>query len=109
MTTAAGVREIAAYADGIGPDWRQVVPIVDDGLGAPTSLVADAHANGLAVHPWTVRAENAFLPPKLRIGADPAAHGDVATLYRALFDAGVDGLFSDFPGLQARARDAFAA
>jgi glycerophosphoryl diester phosphodiesterase len=106
MISAAGLKEIAAYANGVGPEWTLVVPIVDGGLGAPTSLVADAHAAGIAVHPWTVRAENRFLPPKLRIGTDPAAHGDVDAVYRALFAAGVDGLFSDFPGLEAKVRDA---
>jgi glycerophosphoryl diester phosphodiesterase len=105
MVTAVGIREIAAYADGIGPDWKQVIPVIDGGLGAPTRLVADAHAAGLAVHPWTVRAENHFLPPRLQIGTDPAAHGDMDALYRALFAAGVDGLFSDFPGLEAAVRD----
>ena len=105
MVSASGMKAIAAYADGVGPEWRMVVPVVDGGLGPATPLVADAHAAGLAVHPWTVRAENAFLPPKLKIGTDPAAHGDVETLYRAIFAAGVDGLFSDFPGLEAAVRD----
>lgn len=105
MVSAQGMRTIATYADGVGPDWSMVIPTVDGGLGAPTPLVADAHAAGLAVHPWTVRAENHYLPPKLRIGADPAAHGDVDAVYRALFASGVDGLFSDFPGLEAKVRD----
>jgi glycerophosphoryl diester phosphodiesterase len=106
MVTPAGLKAIAAYANGLGPEWKMVVPVVDDGLGAPTDLVRNAHAVGLAVHPWTVRAENAFLPPKLRLGVDPAAHGQVDAVYRALFAAGVDGLFSDFPGLGAKVRDA---
>jgi glycerophosphoryl diester phosphodiesterase len=105
MTSAAGLKTIATYANGVGPEWVMVVPIVDGGLGAPTNLVADAHAAGIAVHPWTVRAENHFLPPRLRVGTDPAAHGDVDAVYRALFAAGVDGLFSDFPGLEAKVRD----
>jgi glycerophosphoryl diester phosphodiesterase len=29
---------------------------------APTSLVRDAHREKLAVHPWTFRRENNFLP-----------------------------------------------
>jgi glycerophosphoryl diester phosphodiesterase len=66
--------------------------------------VTDAHAAGLAVHPWTVRAENVFLPPKLRVGADPSAHGDVNAVYKALYAAGIDGLFSDFPALAVKAR-----
>ncbi|MEI6440270.1 MAG: glycerophosphodiester phosphodiesterase [Alphaproteobacteria bacterium] len=105
MVTAEGLKAISAYANGVGPDWKLVVPIVNDGLGDPTDLVRNAHTVGLAVHPWTVRAENAFLPPKLRLGTDAAAHGMVDTLYRALFATGIDGLFSDFPGLEARVRD----
>jgi glycerophosphoryl diester phosphodiesterase len=104
VKSAAGIKAIAAFAEGLGPEWPLVVPPVDGGLGPATSLVADAHAAGLAVHPWTVRAENAFLPPKLRRGVAPAQHGDVDPVYKALFASGVDGLFSDFPGLAVKAR-----
>ncbi|MBL8770949.1 MAG: glycerophosphodiester phosphodiesterase [Phenylobacterium sp.] len=104
VKSAAGVRAIAAFAEGLGPEWPLVVPIVDGRLGAPTALVADAHAAGLQVHPWTVRAENAFLPPALRQGRDPAGHGDAEALFKALYAAGVDGVFSDFPLLAALAR-----
>jgi len=104
VTSAAGVKAIAAFAEGLGPEWPLVIPIVDGGLGPATSLVADAHAAGLAVHPWTVRAENAFLPLKLRRGTAPADHGDVDAVYSALFASGIDGLFSDFPGLAVKAR-----
>ncbi len=99
------MKAIAAFAEGVGPEWPLVVPVADDALGAPTTLVADAHAAGLAVHPWTVRAENAFLPKTLRQGASLADHGQVAAVYAALFSAGVDGLFSDFPALAVKARD----
>lgn len=109
MTSTAGMKAMAAYADGVGPEWRMVVPVVDGGLGPATTFVADAHAAGMAVHPWTVRAENQFLPPALKRGADPAAHGDVDALYAALFAAGIDGLFSDFPGLEFEARAKFMA
>jgi glycerophosphoryl diester phosphodiesterase len=105
MTSAAGLRSVASYADGLGPDQAMVVKATDAAL-APTSLVADAHAAGLAVHPWTVRAENTFLPPFLKEGDDPKAHGNVTALFAALFKAGVDGLFSDFPGLAVAARNA---
>jgi glycerophosphoryl diester phosphodiesterase len=105
MVTPAGLKAIAAYANGLGPEWPMVLPTAPDGGLAPaTSLVADAHAAGLAVHPWTVRAENMFLPPKLRNGTDPAVHGDVDAVYKGLLAAGVDGLFSDFPALWAKAR-----
>ena len=55
-----GMTRIAAYADGIGP-WIPMV-IADDPAGPrPTGLVARAHAAGLAVHPYTARAD--ALPP----------------------------------------------
>jgi glycerophosphoryl diester phosphodiesterase len=104
VTSTAGIKAIAAFAEGLGPEWPLVIPIVDGGLGRVTSLVADAHAAGLAVHPWTVRAENAFLPARLRKGTAPADHGDVDAVYSALFASGVNGLFSDFPGLAVKAR-----
>jgi len=104
--TPEDLKAIAAFADGLGPEWPLVAPIVDGALGPPTKLVEMAHAAGLAVHPWTVRAENQFLPTKLKRGTAPADHGDAATLCKALYAAGVDGVFSDFPGLAVRARDA---
>jgi glycerophosphoryl diester phosphodiesterase len=104
VKSAAGIKAIAAFAEGLGPEWPLVIPTVDGALGPATSLVADAHAAGLVVHPWTVRAENTFLPPKLRKGTAPGDHGDVDAVYRALFAARVDGLFSDFPGLAVKAR-----
>ena len=103
--TPENLKAIAAFADGLGPEWPLVVPVVDGGLGAPTKLVEMAHAAGLAVHPWTVRMENQFLPPKLRSSDNLRAPGDADTLFKALFAAGVDGVFSDFPGLAVKARD----
>jgi glycerophosphoryl diester phosphodiesterase len=104
VTSAAGIKAIAAFAEGLGPEWPLVVAVADGALGAPTSLVADAHAAGLAVHPWTVRAENAFLPKALQRGANPADHGDFEAVFRALWASGIDGLFSDFPALAVRSR-----
>ena len=69
-----------------------------------SALVADAHAAGLAVHPWTVRAENRYLPATLRKGDDLAAHGDVQAVFKALYAAGVDGVFTDFPKMGVAAR-----
>jgi len=108
LSTAAGLREIATYADGVGPDKNRVIPRTAAGaLGVPTALVADAHALGLLVHPYTFRNENAFLPPALRRGTDPAAYGDAFEEYAAFFAAGVDGLFSDNPDTAVAAREAF--
>ncbi len=106
MATPAGLKAIAAYANGIGPDKKMVLPRTDDGHLAPaTSLVADAHAAGLTVHPWTLRAENYFLPADFQSGADPRAHGDLSAEACAFFKAGVDGIFSDYPGLAVQGRE----
>lgn len=109
LITAQGLKDVAVYADGLGPNWSLVVPNDKQVLLPATDLVKNAHAAGLQVHPWTVRAENYFLPASLRKGdpADPAflaMHGDVAPVFKALYAAGVDGVFSDFPGLAAASR-----
>ncbi len=109
LTSAAGLKDVALYADGLGPEKTQVVPQDADRLLPATTLVKDAHAAGLVVHPWTVRAENNFLPAALRRGDATATDylaqpGDVEAVFKALYAAGVDGVFSDFPGLAAAAR-----
>jgi glycerophosphoryl diester phosphodiesterase len=86
LCTPEGLAGVAGYAAGIGPA-RSLVP----------DVVGPAHAARLLVHTWTVRNENAFLPPHLRRGARDDEHGDVLAEYRALWDAGVDGVFTDQP------------
>ncbi|WP_294076208.1 glycerophosphodiester phosphodiesterase [Sphingomonas sp.] len=102
MTTPDGLKAIAAYAAGIGPD--KAMAIRPDGTVTP--LIADAHAAGLKVHPWTFRAENFFLPGGLRVGILPMAHGQIEAEILRYIDAGVDGFFTDYPyhGVQARAQ-----
>ena len=107
MVTPGGLKDIAGYADGVGPDKTLVIPESDAGLGSPTSLVRDAHGLGLLVHPWTVRAENLFLPKPLRVGVNPNDQGQVEQVYAALYGAGIDGLFSDFPALNFAARNTY--
>ena len=104
MRTPAGLKAIAAYADGIGPEKTLVV----GNDGKVTTLAADAHRAGLKVHPWTMRAENYFLPPADRVGTDPAAHGRLREEIARQLAAGVDGFFTDFPYDGVAARDAFA-
>ncbi|MEC9109240.1 MAG: glycerophosphodiester phosphodiesterase family protein [Pseudomonadota bacterium] len=95
LLTPSGLADVAEYADGIGPYLGHVL----DADGKATALVANAHAAGLAVHPWTLRKENAFLPPALRKGGDAAAPGDLAGLVRMVVAAGADGVFTDDPAL----------
>lgn len=110
LVTPEGLKGVAAYADGLGPEKTMIVPQDKQTLLPATSLVKDAHAAGLLVHPWTVRAENYFLPASLRKGNASAAdylaqRGDASAVLKALYAAGVDGVFSDFPGLAVAARD----
>ncbi|MEU3276947.1 glycerophosphodiester phosphodiesterase [Streptomyces antibioticus] len=106
LITRAGLREIAGYAQGIGPTLDLVIPKDANGnLTTPTTLVRDAHAVGLLLHPYTLRNENPFLPADFRKGTDPDAYGDAFGAYRAYFATGIDGIFTDNPdtGLLARA------
>ena len=106
LVTPAGLAAIAEYADAVGPDKTQVIPCNPAGARAgPTSLVADAHAVDLLVHPYTFRNENRFLPVGLRRGDSPTDHGDAFAEYAAFFAAGVDGVFADQPDTAVAARD----
>lgn len=104
LATAEGLKGVAAYAFGIGPEKSMIIPRDASGkLGSPTNLVADAHAAGLNVHPWTFRPENFFVPADLKAGADPRGRGDVEAEIRAYLATGIDGLFSDSTAAAVRA------
>lgn len=105
MITPEGLKNIARYASGIGPEKGMIIPRDAAGnLTEPTSLVRDAHAAGLKVHPYTFRAENAFLPTSLRNGSEPAERGDIEAELRAFLATGIDGLFIDQPDIAVRLR-----
>jgi len=96
LLTDAGLKDIASYADGLGPEKRLLIPVNPDGSLRPaTDLVARAHALGLVVHVWTVRVEKAFLPA--------AYKGDAAAEFEQLRGLGVDGVFTDFPDVAVKA------
>lgn len=71
----------------LGPNFEALLPDGPD--GAVTALLADARAAGLALHPYTLRAE---------LGGE--AYG------RRLLELGVEGFFIDQPDLGVRLRDA---
>jgi glycerophosphoryl diester phosphodiesterase len=107
MITRRGLAQVAAYADAVGVEKTLVIPrTAQEGLGAPTALVDDAHAEGLLVHAWTFRAENHFLPAPLRRGANPVEFGDLAGELTPYLKAGLDGIFVDQPILGVHTRDA---
>ncbi|MFC8294487.1 glycerophosphodiester phosphodiesterase [Streptomyces sp. NPDC057242] len=98
LITPEGLRWISSYAKGIGPTLDLVIPRDASGrLGTPTTLVRDAHAAGLVLHPYTHRNENAFLPAEFRRGTDPNAYGDSFGALRKYLETGIDGIFSDNP------------
>jgi len=107
LATSAGQRDIARYADGVGPSKDYIVPRDPAGNSlAPTSFVRDAHRAKLLVHPYTFRAENSFLPLELRRGNDPAQYGDLFSEIGQFFDLGVDGVFTDNPDIGVETRSA---
>ncbi|MEW2301635.1 glycerophosphodiester phosphodiesterase [Streptomyces sp. NPDC006655] len=96
LITPKGLREIAGYAQGIGPTLDLIIPKDAGGnLTEPSTLVADAHKVGLVLHPYTMRNENPFLPPAFRKGSAADAYGDVFPVFQAYFATGIDGVFTD--------------
>ncbi len=109
LMSPQGLRQVARYARWIGPEKSSVLPRDASGaIDEPSSLVRDARRAGLKVTVYTVRNENQFLPTNLRIGTDPNAFGDVRGELFALFDAGVDAVFADFPDTAVQARAAWS-
>lgn len=96
LITPKGLRELAGYAQGIGPTLDLIIPKNADGtLAQPTTLVRDAHKVGLVLHPYTMRNENPFLPAEYRKGTDVDAYGDVFGAFKTYFATGIDGVFTD--------------
>jgi glycerophosphoryl diester phosphodiesterase len=111
LLTPAGLAEVKKYADGIGP-WKpqvmawKVVPFkagasftADVNTIAPTSLIADAHAAGLFVHVFTFRNEQRYLAAYYK--------GNPINEFLQYFNAGVDGVFTDFANTGVAARNTF--
>ena len=90
LRSDAGLDDIAGYAAGIGPWLMQIYRGRDtSGAAITTDLVARAKARGLAVHPYTFRADQL-----------PEGFDDFDSLLALFLDElDVDGLFTDFPDL----------
>lgn len=95
LVTPTGLDAINDYAFGIGPTRDLIIPRPGNILGAPKTLVADAHAAGLQVHAFTFRAENNFLSLGYRIGTDVTAYGDYVGETGKYLRLGLDGFFTD--------------
>lgn len=94
------LKEISKVAAGIGPYKRYIVPVNDKGERLPsTTLVADAHAVGLLVHPYTFRSEERYLLKEYK--------NDPESEYLEFFRLGVDGVFTDFADHAVKAKEAY--
>ena len=71
----------------------------DAATQSPTSLVAEAHMQGLFVHVFTFRNEKRHLASSYQ--------GDPQAEYLQFFRLGVDGVFSEFPDTAVTARAAY--
>jgi glycerophosphoryl diester phosphodiesterase len=109
LLTATGLDFVKTYAYGVGPWKPYLVKTVDDGVDrngdgkltindrrvvGSTGVIELAHQKGLAVHAYTFRNDASgygFTDPKAEM--------------KYYFEAGLDGLFTDFPvtGVAARA------
>jgi glycerophosphoryl diester phosphodiesterase len=79
LLTEDGLKQVATYAQGVGPDMKMLL--------ADPELVARAHAAGLQVHPYTFRAD--MVPPVF--------DSFEALLQRFYGEYKIDGAFTDFP------------
>jgi glycerophosphoryl diester phosphodiesterase len=87
LQTPQGLAEVAEYAAGIGPSLPQIISPGADGRTCISPLVETAHAQGLFVHAYTLRADR--LPPPFT---------DLKTALDTLIGrAGLDGVFTDHP------------
>jgi len=108
LMTPAGLKDIARYAEIIGPWMRLLMPVAEDGtLGNATPLMTDAREVGLQVWPYTFRPENQFLPKALRDGEAPRTRSEAGSVaeIRAYLALGIGGFFTDDPALGRRAVD----
>ena len=109
LVTDAGLKEVATYANGIGPWKRYIVSTVAAGLpgpgeasrtlAPPTDVIARAHKAGLLVHAYTFRNE------QRRLASDYA--GNPINEYLQFYKLGIDGVFSDFTDTAVAARVLF--
>jgi glycerophosphoryl diester phosphodiesterase len=111
LLTEASIKEIATYADGLGPYKLNLIN-VDSNTGVfqtPTQVIRYAHEAGMKVHSWTFRPENNFLPTPLKTTGQPSTRhttGSVAEIHEYL-KAGLDGFFTDDPAVGRMAVDTF--
>ena len=95
--TDEGLAVLATQVDGISVDRNLLVATdVAGSMTGTTAIVERAHAHGLKIFVWTLRAENKFLAVNHRAKGD---FGDWRREFQLVIDSGVDGVFADQPDL----------
>ena len=90
-----GLRELAEFAQGLGPGFEQLTDTGVDDAVKPSPLFQLARDNGLELHPYTFRRRN--LPPYAE---------SLEALLEVFFrDIPVDAVFCDYPDVAVRVRD----
>jgi glycerophosphoryl diester phosphodiesterase len=90
--TPEGMLAAARFADGLGPELNAIVSGPSKANRKVTEFVKNAHSAKLAVHPYTLRADDL---PKFADSMDDALE--------VLFgEAQIDGLFTDFSDLAVK-------
>lgn len=97
MATKMGLKNVARYADGVGPSKDYIVEYKPNAI--TTNFVHNAHIAGLKVHPYTFRPENKFLAKQFQCRGDDKQRCETGLKQELnlFFKAGVDGVFIDDP------------
>jgi len=91
---------LAAQVDGVSVAKSLILgPETPGHWPGVTDLVDRAHAAGLLVYTWTLRAENVFLSPAFRGGPTKRDWGNWRGEFELILGSGVDGVFADQPDL----------
>jgi glycerophosphoryl diester phosphodiesterase len=103
--TQSGLARLRTEVDGVSVS-RKLMLRLDLGKNAigTTDIVARAHAAGLVVFCWTLRAENKFLAKNNRVRGDARDFGNWRREFELVMSSGVDGVFADQPDLALAAR-----
>ena len=97
--TNAGLARLATAVDGVSVDKSLLLSTDSAGTTTTTDFVERAHAAGLEVYTWTLRAENKFLAKGMRRGSSARDYGDWLDEFRLILGTGLDGVFADQPDL----------
>ncbi len=105
-----GLEFIASYADGIGP-YKDLVIARDSAgnLAQPTGSGRRGPRCGLMCTSGRCATRTTSCRPTCAAAPTRLAHGDAVGEYLAFFDAGVDGVFSDFTQTAVQARSQWLA